>query len=278
VTIVEAKGEADVQTGETEASTPPAGVISNLNIISGEEDDFEVVWGSVQPSKVQPSQVQPSQVQPSQVQTNQHDDIKKQLFRDEPEEEADEREKPEPFHDPKSMELHVVPEEDEEEEEPFDAKDAMVKEDPHILEVIRSESKDEEEGPGRIISRKFSSEGRLGISAFKPPEPVQEERTPGSAIAQKVIDAFSCSGDSASMFYDTMCAEPKLKKRKRPFFNEEFAIEFIKVSIFLPILCEPLLVASLHQFSHRSLLKTVSPCFITFLQRIPLTMIGPDSQ
>jgi len=136
-----------------------------------------------------------------------------------------------PLVDESPLAVEVTPSEDvpdyqeeEEEEEPFDQAEFRGPEDPTILDFEKAASKelhaikdDDDEPP-------------------PPPPPLPE------ALARRLLGAFNCESSTTmdasrrimESFYDTMCGT-ELHKRssKRPYFNREFTLTFIKVRIDL---------------------------------------------
>eukprot|EP00545_Synedropsis_sp_CCMP1620_P005027 CAMPEP_0119005240 /NCGR_PEP_ID=MMETSP1176-20130426/1606_1 /TAXON_ID=265551 /ORGANISM="Synedropsis recta cf, Strain CCMP1620" /LENGTH=469 /DNA_ID=CAMNT_0006957027 /DNA_START=15 /DNA_END=1424 /DNA_ORIENTATION=- len=113
----------------------------------------------------------------------------------------------------------ALPQFDEPFDEPFDEKQ-MKKEDPYMIELMQTESYDEAE---RAMKKQQLQKSRAI------PKMEEEEFAQGGIqdVANNFMEVFACNGDT-TMFYDTLCADPRVKKRKRPYFNEEFAINFIK--------------------------------------------------
>jgi len=131
-----------------------------------------------------------------------------------------------PLVDESPLAVEVTPSEDvpdyqeeEEEEEPFDQAEFRGPEDPTILDFEKAASKelhaikdDDDEPP-------------------PPPPPLPE------ALARRLLGAFNCESSTTmdasrrimESFYDTMCGT-ELHKRssKRPYFNREFTLTFIK--------------------------------------------------
>lgn len=125
-------------------------------------------------------------------------------------------------------------------DEPFDEV-YMKKEDPYIMEILRTESLDENERAKereREARHKASIDRELGINEFKPIEVEDDdEGKPVLKLARTLASAFHCNGDTTTAFYDTLCT-PELcstdvntKKRKRPYFSELFAMNFILVRL-----------------------------------------------
>lgn len=136
-----------------------------------------------------------------------------------------------PLVDESPLAVEVTPSEDvpdyqeeEEEEEPFDQAEFRGPEDPTILDFEKAASKelhaikdDDDEPP-------------------PPPPPLPE------ALARRLLGAFNCESSTTmdasrrimESFYDNMCGT-ELHKRssKRPYFNREFTLTFIKVRIDL---------------------------------------------
>jgi ABC-type transport system substrate-binding protein len=101
----------------------------------------------------------------------------------------------------------------------------MKKEDPYILELMQSELNP---GGWRFAARKMDSISRIARQVMNPKNVSAESDDGGGGF----LDAFNCTGDVTSMFYDSLCTEgPRMKKRKRPYFNEMFALNFILVSL-----------------------------------------------
>ena len=222
-------------TNKTNPVTPsPPAVISSLNIINNgnDVDGTEIVYGDLSVLTFEDSAQTEKAENIAMLTTEAKDEVKRQLFT--PEEFDQEK----PNHDPVSQ-PEVLESEDElqmvepdvetappELDEPFDEKE-MKKEDPYILELMQSELNP---GGWRFAARKMDSISRIARQVMNPKNlSAESDKDDGGG---GFLDAFNCTGDVTSMFYDSLCTEgPRMKKRKRPYFNEMFALNFILVSL-----------------------------------------------
>ncbi len=234
-----------IGTDLTDPVTPSTPIISNLNILEygDNEGGAEVVYGAA--SKIVGIPEVPQQVESAdQITTDAKDEVKRQLFdsdelADEPDskplELAAQPDEPEEAQHPEGL-GEQSPSFDAEVDEPFDEKE-MKKEDPYILEVMQSES-----NPvgWKFAAQKVSSMlslTRQMTNKADTPETASREVHDGNPIATNdggvggFLELFKCGDVTTSLFYDTLCAQGSpVKKRKRPYFNELFALNFILVS------------------------------------------------
>lgn len=229
-----------IGTDLTDPVTPSTPIMANLNILDYNEEGAEIVFGAA--SNLIDIPEVPQQVESADlITTDAKDEVKRQLFEpDEPIEEPDSKalelaaQPDEPAPQPEA--LHEQPPTSEAEvDEPFDEKE-MKKEDPYILEVMQSES-----NPvgWRFAAQKVNS--MLSMTrqmTNKPdaPEAALREVHEGNPIGPEdggvggFLELFKCGDVTTSLFYDTLCTQGSpVKKRKRPYFNELFALNFILV-------------------------------------------------
>jgi hypothetical protein len=210
--------------------TPSTPVMEDLSIVDygGDNEGAEIVLGPVSNLTDIP-EIPYRGGSADQVSTNVKDMVKRQLF---------EAEGPDFVPDGQLGALgEQKPNTDAEIDKPFDEKE-MKKEDPYILEVLQSEF-----NPASWKVAAENANGRLS-----PPRPVtNKEGAPEIATKEALdqdptisdigvvsgfLELFKCGDVTTSLFYDTLCAAgPTVKKRKRPYFNEHFALNFILVRL-----------------------------------------------
>ena len=221
VTITESNDEGNAQqTVRTVRSTPSSSVLSSLRVVS--VSSAETMAAGDESTEI----VYGTPTIEETSSSGNHDEIRKQLF-----------------------EAKDFPE--YQEEDPYDAK--MQKEDPTILDIIRSESKDEQEDiHDEEESNDDDDKEEKAVKDEERQEPEAEtedkEITRATAeraapvagttndVARRLFDAFNCNedttvgtrGDSGGLsFYDTLCAPSTT--RMRPFFDERFTLNFLQV-------------------------------------------------
>ena len=222
--------------------TPSTPVMEDLSIVDygGDNEGAEIVLGPVSNLTDIP-EIPNRGGSADQVSTNVKDMVKRQLFEaDGPNFVPDE-----PVEDGQPGALgEQLPNTDAEIDEPFDEKE-MKKEDPYILEVLQSES--------NPASWKVAAEN-VNVR-LSPPRPVTIKEDTPEIVTKEALDQdptisdigvvsgflelFKCGDVTTSLFYDTLCAAgPTVKKRKRPYFNELFALNFILVCLLHASLCD----------------------------------------
>ena len=214
-TIEETHDEPDqLHTGQTAKSTPSASsVLSSVQVVSVNSVDAatEVVFGS-----------------------NNEDTVRKQLFDGNGQEEED----PDDQYDLQ-------------EDEPYDAR--LQTEDPTIIDMLRAQSpldeedeekepEKEQQGPTNVDNVPPTTTTKSSKTRAAPVVNQKQQGGPGSAdVARRLLDAFNCDTDTTGPtkarsgpslrpydFYDSICGQGDRKSRK-PFFNKEFALEFLQV-------------------------------------------------
>mmetsp|Transcript_2302 Transcript_2302/g.3408 ORF Transcript_2302/g.3408 Transcript_2302/m.3408 type:complete len:448 (-) Transcript_2302:199-1542(-) len=123
------------------------------------------------------------------------------------------------------------------EEEPFDAQQAIRREDPHILEVMKSESNEQEERQEKEENKGSRYLGefddiaaeRSRHTTFDPYSKKSEAAKSVGNLAKNFMNAINCN--DATNLMDTMCVEPEPKKTRRIYYNDVFAFRFIQEAI-----------------------------------------------
>jgi hypothetical protein len=209
--IAEEEAKSAFGTAKTVPGSSSSPVISNINIVD-DEDGLEIVYGDVPVPKLYDDGLEVEyggapvpklydEIPAGKKQIEAKEDVKRQLF---------------------------VPDLVDVENEPFDEKE-MKKEDPYILELLQSKSNDEAD---KLREQRKEEEQYKAKeeNQYKPKEVMQEDDPLVEGVARKLVGVFNCAGDTTSLFYDSLCAQgQRVKKRKRPYFNEMFALSFIQV-------------------------------------------------
>lgn len=125
------------------------------------------------------------------------------------------------------------------EEEPFDAEHAIRKEDPHILEVMRSELNDGEQREEKEDMKEsryledYDDIDEIVVRSKKAEafDPYKKHLKPATetnveSIAKNLMKALYCNDDTTLI--DTMCADLDSNKRKRVYYNDVLAFRFIQ--------------------------------------------------
>ena len=221
-----------IDTDLTHPATPSTPIIANLSVVVDNDDHYGTeVFFADSPSESPQVESSDSLINESKA------EVKRQLFL--PPEHAEEP--PDLVNESKATSKAELPQSESqtlepEIDEPFDEKE-MKKEDPYILEVIQSEANPIS---WRLTAKKvhdllnFSqpldkqiASPEKSLSESQELDSPTERETSGKA---SFLEMFKCMDDT-SLFYDTLCTTgPVLKKQKRPYFNEMFALNFILVS------------------------------------------------
>lgn len=247
--------EKDGGTNKTVRPTPPPHVMTSVNVVETVDGGTELVFGDIPimandaPSfeEDKENDDEPDLVgeedeyeDPGGVHV---DELKKQLFANDYDDDDDDIVEPAPAVVVEQDEIPPIP--DEPFDEPFDEKD-MKKEDPYIMELMQTDEEaeqilqqqKEELQQQQQKEQQKEEQHQLQREAIAKVHVEQQQKSPEGlgGVAQNFMEVFACNADT-TMFYDTICAEPQIKKRKRPYFNEEFAIEFIRVRASVSCKC-----------------------------------------